>query len=44
MVVQTKYVEDSWAVELMKFNIGANQLMYEGLTHELEGKSVSFSS
>ncbi|XP_017698165.1 exonuclease V, chloroplastic isoform X2 [Phoenix dactylifera] len=33
--VQIKSVEDSWAVKFMNFIVGANQLMFEGLTREL---------
>ncbi|KAG2673766.1 hypothetical protein I3760_13G105800 [Carya illinoinensis] len=35
VVVQVNSVEDKWAVRLMKFIIGANQLLTEGLTREL---------
>lgn len=30
-----KSVEESWAVKFMNFIIGANQLLFEGLTREL---------
>ncbi|KAG1371596.1 exonuclease V, chloroplastic [Cocos nucifera] len=33
--VPIKSVEDSWAVRFMNFIVGANQLMFEGLTREL---------
>ncbi|KAG6619846.1 hypothetical protein I3842_13G106400 [Carya illinoinensis] len=35
VVVQVNSAEDKWAVKLMKFIIGANQLLTEGLTREL---------
>lgn len=33
--VQIKSVEESWAIKFMNFVVGANQLMFEGLTREL---------
>ncbi|KAF8395226.1 hypothetical protein HHK36_019168 [Tetracentron sinense] len=33
--VRVKSVEDVWAVKLMNFIVGANQLLFEGLTREL---------
>nr|XP_019710485.1 exonuclease V, chloroplastic isoform X1 [Elaeis guineensis] len=33
--VPIKSVEDSWALKFMNFIVGANQLMFEGLTREL---------
>ncbi|PIA38638.1 hypothetical protein AQUCO_02700099v1 [Aquilegia coerulea] len=33
--IHVKEIEDSWALKLMNFIVGANQLLFEGLTREL---------
>ncbi|RAL46103.1 hypothetical protein DM860_006257 [Cuscuta australis] len=33
--VQTQCIEDVWAIKLMNFVVGANQLLFDGLTREL---------
>jgi len=33
--VQVKSKEDTWALKFLNFIIGANQLLFEGLTREL---------
>jgi len=35
VTIRVKSKEDTWALKLLNFIIGANQLLFEGLTREL---------